>query len=98
MGQAAMTPSWVGRTSREKVIIAVLKEMVPNQRTSCLRLRECRSTKLNAAIVSSPFSSSLLAFFLKVFHHDARSRFEGGEAEFCDVDGIGCCGAPTAAA
>lgn len=67
-------------------------------RSRCLRLRECRSTEINAAIVSSPFSSSLLAFFLKVFHHDARSRFEGGEAEFCDVDGIGCCGAPTAVA
>ena len=47
-------------------------------------------------VVSSPFSSSLLAFFLKVFHHDARSRFEGGDAAFWDVEGICCCGAATA--
>lgn len=43
-------------------------------------------------------SSSLLVFFLKVFHHDARSRFEGGDAAFCDVEGICSCGGGTAGA
>ena len=36
----------------------------------------------------SPFSSSFLAF-LKFFHQDARSRFEGGEAAFCWVGWVG---------
>ena len=63
------------------------------------RLRVCDHCSIGnrfRRIAISPFSSSLLAFFLKVFHHDARSRFEGGDVAFCDVEGIACCGAATA--
>lgn len=91
-------PSGVGKTSHEWLFVVVVVEMVPNQQTGLplnapLGVWEHRA--LTKQIVSSPFSSSLLAFFLNVFHHDARSRFEGGDAVLCDVGGICCGGAPT---
>ena len=36
-----------------------------------------------------PFSSSFFAFFLNVFHHDVKSRFDGGAIVFCGVTGVG---------
>ena len=45
--------------------------------------------------ICSPFSSSFLAF-LKVLHHVERSRFEGGEAALCGVDGACPAGTTTA--
>lgn len=37
----------------------------------------------------SPFSSSFLVFFLKFFHHEVRSRLEGGDTAFCCAEGVG---------
>lgn len=43
-----------------------------------------------------PLSSSFFEFFLNCFHHDARSRFDGGEAAACAACGTSC-GADNAA-
>jgi hypothetical protein len=37
----------------------------------------------------SPFSSSFSVFFRNFFHHDANSRFDGGETAECAAVDVG---------